>query len=104
MRMIPPRMFLTVCRSCVPLFLPAMFFFSCSPKRTGRETLSLNGMWEFAASESFERAPVTFKASIPVPGLIDLASAATGLPPYEHKVYWYRRSFKLEKDIAEVAL
>lgn len=97
-------MLLTIRKNCAILFLPAMIFSSCFQKKTGRETLSLNGMWEFAASESFERMPVAFKASIPVPGLIDLASPATGLPPYEHKVYWYRRSFKLEEDIAEVAL
>jgi len=96
----------------MPTLLLAMVFSSCSQKRTQRETLSLNGVWEFATTNSFERAPISFKASAPVPGLVDLAGAASPAgsagaaadTPYVHKVYWYRRTFKVDEDIAEVAL
>jgi hypothetical protein len=76
---------------------------ACSHNEPKRKILSMNGTWEFAESKSFEEVPADFKSSVPVPGLIDLASPAPDTS-YKDKVYWYRKTFKIENGASEVAI
>lgn len=85
------------------LLLLVICFSGCTPKRTGRKSLSLNGIWEFAVTGSFEKMPAGFKSTIQVPGLVDMASSAPDTA-YIHKVYWYRKVFKLDNEMSELAL
>src|SRR5690606_13547824 len=74
-------------------------FGSSKPTEELRQVLSLNGNWELAYTESFDKVPSRFAYTVPVPGLIDLASPALGMPDdklLNDKVYWYRCNFKTE--------
>jgi len=83
-----------------------------------RTVVSLDGLWEIAEG-GMELAPAKFDRRVPVPGLVDLAT-----PPFEspgstvspterqqrkrpadprREAFWYRRSFKLEGPVPEVA-
>lgn len=83
-----------------------------------RTVVSLDGQWEIAEG-GMEQAPTKFDRRVPVPGLVDLAE-----PPFEspgssvslaergqrkrpadpkREAFWYRRSFKLEGPVPEVA-
>jgi len=86
------------------LFLLAMIVLSgCSRQTTGRKILSLNGTWEFTATGSFDEIPAEFDRSVPVPGLIDMASPSPDTP-YVNKVYWYKKRFVIDGHLPEVAL
>lgn len=74
-------------------------FGSSKPTEELRQVLSLNGNWELAYTESFDKVPSRFAYTVPVPGLIDLASPTLGMPDdklLNDKVYWYRCNFKTE--------
>ncbi|NGM61086.1 hypothetical protein G5B30_04045 [Sphingobacterium sp. SGG-5] len=81
------------------IFWISQAFGSGKPKEELRQVLSLNGNWELAYTESFDQAPNRFAYTVPVPGLIDLANPALGMPNNDllnDKVYWYRCHFKTE--------
>lgn len=72
----------------------------------GRERRSLDGVWQMEQSTS-EAAPLTFSHTVPVPGLADLAHPAfteVGQVSSQRQFFWYRRSFRLDRRIPEVAL
>ena len=88
-------------RSIIMLFL--IIISGCTQNKVKREVLSLNGTWEFAESGSFDEIPSVFKGSVPVPGLVDMSDPKADTP-YTNKVYWYRKSFRIDKKLPEVAL
>lgn len=71
----------------------------CSKPETLRRTISLNGTWEIA--ESLDTVPPKeFNHSIPVPGLLDLATPAfdsTGMHSSIRNYFWYRKKLKLNQ-------
>lgn len=75
----------------------------------GRAILDLNGTWEIC--ESKEQVPPkaeAFTHQVPVPGLVDLAKPSfpevgTKGSPSHREVFWYRRTFKLNRDVPRVA-
>jgi beta-galactosidase len=88
-------------------------------KTTLRKTISLNGTWQFAAG-SWEKRPSKFARSIPVPGVVDMATpplANVGMntkqrttspqflaiPDPHYQAFWYRRTFSVEGEIPAVA-
>jgi len=78
------------------LLTAGLFLFSCSDKMR-RETISLNGKWEFAVEPQGSGIPETFPGTIPVPGLADMATVeidSLGLPYSGKRDLWYRRSFQ----------
>ena len=75
----------------------------------GREVLDLNGTWTICEAKG-DGVPATaaFTRAVPVPGLVDLAKPAFPAvgtrDSREHRdVFWYRRTFKLERDVPKVA-
>jgi beta-galactosidase len=75
----------------------------CTRQHAKREVMSLNGKWEFAESRSFNEIPAEFNRTAPVPGLVDMASPAPDTP-YVDKVYWYRKTFKMNGSLPELAM
>jgi YD repeat-containing protein len=81
-----------------------------------RTVLSLNGTWEIAEG-SLENIPETFPHTVPVPGLVSLATPAfvpMPGPPMSNRrdasqkdpvrdAFWYRRSFRLDQPVPAVA-
>ena len=59
------------------LFLPALLVVMGSPVFPGRVTMSLNGTWEIGESVDSEDQPSAFSHTVPVPGLVSLAT-----PPF----------------------
>ena len=65
-----------------------------------RTVVPLDGTWQVAQG-SFDQRPERFEATVPVPGLVDMAQ-----PPFEHvgtpasnslrQAFWYRRTFTLD--------
>jgi hypothetical protein len=69
-----------IVKSTLP-HLFAVVVFGCAavraePPTTGRETCSLDGVWQIADSVSATEMPVAFPATVPVPGLANLAQPA----------------------------
>ncbi len=71
-----------------------------------RRVISLDGLWQIEQG-GMDKAPATFSRTIPVPGLADLARPAfteVGKVSPQRQAFWYRRTFRLEAPIPEVAL
>ena len=72
-----------------------------------RSVVSLDGTWQVAQG-SFDQRPERFEATVPVPGLIDMAQ-----PPFEQvgtpasnslrQAFWYRRTFTLDGPVPAAA-
>ena len=64
-----------------------------------RQTFSLNGIWQVygAAREALiQDIPEHFENTVPVPGLLDLATR-----PVKEPAAWYKRTFRIRGDITE---
>jgi beta-galactosidase len=81
-----------------------------------RQTLSLDGMWQIAEG-NMEQIPTVFEHSVPVPGLVDLATPAfvevgpkvadrNKVPQKDPRrdAFWYRRSFSVAGAVPAVAM
>lgn len=77
---------------------------ACQHPQNFRREISLNGNWQIAKSSSVSEMPSSFHSEAPVPGLVDLASPAvdTQFSTFSNSVYWYRRTFSVEKSGAEI--
>ncbi len=102
--------------AAVPLFLPALT--SAAQAQLARRTIFLDGVWQLA--EGKLNAPPTasdaFHHTVPVPGLVSLATPAFIEPgpkvknrrEYRQKdprrdAFWYRRAFTVEGPLPAVA-
>jgi len=78
--------------------------FACAKKEKDlRQTISLNGEWQIAKTDG-ER-PAEYGSTVPVPGLVDMASPA--LDPdttlyMDSSWYWYRKTVTLQSDSFDV--
>jgi hypothetical protein len=71
-----------------------------------RTVLSLDGRWQVAEG-TMDRPPGRFAATVPVPGLVDMAEPAfadVGVKSPRRQAFWYRRTFTLEGPVPEVAV
>jgi hypothetical protein len=71
-----------------------------------RRVLDLNGTWQVEQGE-MEAMPSAFNHTVVVLGLIDMARPSfteIGKPSSQRRAFWYRRTFKLEGAVPEVAL
>jgi hypothetical protein len=71
-----------------------------------RRVNNLDGRWEVEQG-SLEAPPTAFTHTVPVPGLVDLAQPAfaeVGKKSRLREAFWYRRAFKVEGPVPEVAL
>ena len=70
-----------------------------------RHTLALDGQWQVAEGK-MEAPPTNFDHTVPVPGLVDMASPAfeaVGVKSAKREAFWYRRTFKVEQPVPAVA-
>ncbi len=89
-------------------FLALMIPFSLAAMRPAvpRQAISLDGQWQVEEG-STDSVPGAYGHSIPVPGLLDMAQPAfvdVGLKSPRREAFWYRRSFKLDGPIPDVAV
>jgi len=71
-----------------------------------RRVLDLKGTWQGEQGE-MQAMPSAFTHTVVVPGLIDVARPSfteVGKPSSQRRAFWYRRTFKLEGAVPEVAL
>ncbi|NLS96322.1 MAG: hypothetical protein GXX96_29645 [Planctomycetaceae bacterium] len=71
-----------------------------------RQVIALDGLWQVGQGK-LETPPSSFDHTVPVPGLIDLAKPAfeeVGKKSDLRQAFWYRRTFKVEGDVPDVAL
>ena len=70
-----------------------------------RQVISLDGLWQIAQG-SMDKQPTAYKARVPVPGLVDMAKPAfeqVGVKSDKRQAFWYRRKFKVEGKIPQIA-
>ena len=62
-----------------------------------QQHISLNGVWQIAQGSALT-VPTNFAATVPVPGLVDLAQPAfteVGIRSPQREAFWYKRKFNL---------
>ena len=70
-----------------------------------RVVVDLNGTWQIEQG-TMETPPDAFSQTVPVPGLVDLASpgfSEVGQESEQRQAFWYRRTFLVEGPVPEVA-
>ncbi len=86
----------------------AMLSSGCTKKKNGERTnIDLNGEWHIEINSIGERLPDTFRYTIPVPGLADMASRqydSIGYNTAKELYCWYKKHVKIEEDIPGVAV
>ena len=73
---------------------------------TNRRIIDLNGTWQVAEG-SMDSIPARFEHTAPVPGLIDMAEPAfveVGKKSERRQAFWYRRTFRVEGPIPDIAM
>lgn len=71
-----------------------------------RQSLSLDGTWQIEQG-GMDAPPAVFTRTVRVPGLVDLAQPAfteVGSVSAQRQAFWYRRSFRVDRPIPEIAL
>ncbi|MBM4025880.1 MAG: hypothetical protein FJ280_10815 [Planctomycetes bacterium] len=73
---------------------------------TNRRSIDLNGTWQVAEG-TMDSIPQRFEHTVPVPGLMDMATPAfaeVGKKSDKRQAFWYRRTFTVAGAIPPVAL
>ena len=108
-RLLPTAKILTA------LFLAALPVFAAADN-SPRRVLSLDGTWQIAEGK-MDQVPAKFERTVPVPGLVSLATPAFDPPPGPpvagrnnpmpkdpaRDAFWYRRSFHIDGPVPAVA-
>lgn len=71
-----------------------------------RRVISLNGPWQVAEG-TMDTIPSQFEHTVPVPGLIDMATPVfdeVGVKSARRQAFWYRRTFKMQRTVPDVAI
>lgn len=71
-----------------------------------RVEMSLDGTWQVAEG-TMDVVPSTFEHQVPVPGLLDMAEPAfdeIGIKSDKRQAFWYRRTFKVDGSVPDVAI
>jgi len=77
-----------------------------TPEPERRLVIDLNGTWEITEGGA-DSAPSVFEHKVRVPGLVDMAEPAfeeVGKKSPKRQAFWYRRTFRLDKAVPEVAI
>lgn len=81
--------------------------FCISTKAQKRKVIALSGTWQIEESNSADEIPLRFSKTVPVPGLIDLASPeafdSIGYATSNKRYFWYKKEFQINEEIPEVA-
>ncbi|MHC4545001.1 MAG: glycosyl hydrolase 2 galactose-binding domain-containing protein, partial [Planctomycetota bacterium] len=78
----------------------------CQANAGPRRVINLDGTWEIAEG-STDSAPKSFEHKVPVPGLVDMTKpgfSEVGKKSEKRQAFWYRRTFKVEGEIPDVAI
>ena len=77
---------------------------SCTDDGEKRQTIRLDGEWTVIKTDGTFPSGL-YPSTIPVPGLVDLASPALDMPGtlYPDGWYWHKRTFSLENTSFEIA-
>ena len=78
----------------------------CQANAGPRHIINLDGTWEIAEG-STDSVPKSFEHKVPVPGLVDMAKpgfSEVGKKSEKRQAFWYRRTFKVEGEIPDVAI
>ncbi len=89
----------------VCLLLPSIAAAALRPEPP-RQVISLDGQWQIAEG-NMDAKPQDFSHTVPVPGLVDMAQPAfaeVGKKSDLRQAFWYRREFKLDGPLPEVAI
>jgi beta-galactosidase len=93
-----------------PLFsifiMTALLLTQCHKSDHHRRILSLNGTWDLAVSDRLTDIPESFTCQVPVPGLVDMATArfdSIGTNK-QSRYYWYRNKFTFPGDYPDKVL
>jgi len=89
----------------------SVFLSTALGEKLSRQTISLDGTWQIAEGK-LDVVPDTFSRTIPVPGLVDMATPAfdgipTGVQAFKdpkRDAFWYRREFDLDSVAPHVRL
>ncbi len=71
-----------------------------------RRVISLDGQWQVGQG-GMETPPGSYEHTVPVPGLLDMAEPAfeeVGKKSPKRQAFWYRRTFKIDGGVPDVAL
>ena len=91
---------------CVLLLLAANAALASLKPAGPRKVLSLDGTWQVEQG-AMDAAPRQFTHSIVVPGLLDMAQPAfteIGKKSPQRQAFWYRRTFKVDGPVPDVAI
>ena len=81
----------------VILFSFIFTFYACSSDVGEREVISLNGTWQIAQTKN-DMPPETYLHTVPVPGLVDMATPkfdSVGMPATLRNYFWYKKEVDL---------
>ncbi|MFA9389607.1 MAG: sugar-binding domain-containing protein [Prolixibacteraceae bacterium] len=80
---------------CFYIICLLIIFSSCNEDLTVRSQIVLNGEWQIAKTDINASVPANFISTVPVPGLVDMASPAIDEQDtsYSNSVYWYKKTF-----------
>ena len=107
----------TACKSGPPaprLFLAAVALAACLATAAGaglkalppRTVMNLDGPWQVEQG-GMDTPPAAFTHTVAVPGLVDMAQPAfaeVGKKSALRQAFWYRRTFKVEGAVPEIAI
>jgi hypothetical protein len=92
--------------SLLALVLLPTFSYASTKPLPPRRVVSLDGQWQVEQG-SMATVPASFGHTVVVPGLIDMAAPAfadVGRPSKLREAFWYRRTFRVDGKIPDVAL
>jgi len=78
--------------------------FGCTRIKDKRTEISLNGQWQITRTDTLAELPDMFGSEAPVPGLVDMAVPEIDVQDtaYKNSVYWYKKTFTLNRTEADV--
>ncbi|MCX7008589.1 MAG: hypothetical protein NTY53_15280, partial [Kiritimatiellaeota bacterium] len=92
----------------------AVLLFQCLETQAARQTLALDGQWQIAEGQ-LGQAPAKFERTVPVPGLVDMATSPfvepgpkvadrRAVPQKDPRrdAFWYRRTFTVTGPVPAV--
>jgi len=65
---------------------------------------NLNGLWDYAISDTFTTLPIKYEGKILVPFPVESALSGVKKDLQPNQFLWYRRNFRIEKDISKHTL
>lgn len=81
-------------KSTALFMLLTLALLGCQTSRSFRMVQSLNGNWQLASTGNIGQQPASYKSTVPVPGLVDMAVPLSDSVHTNDRIYWYRSNFE----------